>query len=1154
MGRKHRSTSEICVRCTLALELLAISPWRLTFTQTARSTDLLQARINEHAYLQGRGQHNRHRRLIRKTRRAATASASKDYKESKMHSPSAVATSAAAAATAVWARRKGHSLQELSQARVIQCSRRRVLSGLATTPLAWAVQQAMAEGLDSKVTSLSRGEILKSPNDPRSYRAAKLGNGLKVLLASDPDAVTSAAALSVKVGFYSDPETLPGLAHFCEHMLFLGTKEYPEENSFERFLTANGGSQNAFTTESNTTYFFDVIPGALPESLRRFSSFFKDPLFTASATEREVNAIGSEFAKNRQSDSFRLSQILKSTAIKGHPERHFGCGNRQTLLQKGPEELRAALLRLFNEYYDPSQMALCVVGKESLDILQANVQDFFGSIQKHGTAVQLPSYGINPYPPLLSEKGGPLLLQAAPVGEARAVTVAWPITFSNASAREEWVLAKTYSYVGHIIGHEGPGSLQSLLKNKRLVNRGVCGIDVEQDDFALFKVSFDVSAEGLQRKDEIFGAIFSVVRRLQASSVNAVPEYMIEELKGLSEIRWRFAEKRPSRSLALEMVDEMQDETPEALLVSNRMLLLDPPRQGPSGGSLSQAVASFLQQLTPDRARYSVVAREVAPGANLSEPFYNGRYAMTEISPAVVEGWSKKPVDDLLSGWQLPPPNAFVAKDFSLVWPQALDRQKAASQPPELLRNDDRWRVFFKADRAFGVPKATVLVQLWFPEDMKGILTADGRVAARLWQLSLADRLSEDYYAARLAGLNVGFSNTLVGLSLSFSGYSDKLPKFVEEVLQRILNFDGPSASEFARALDELQREQAAFDVAQPFSHASYYSRLATISPEYTIESLREATSRASAGAVRDFTRLLNNPSQALFGQALIHGNLSRSSAARIERALADTLTFKGALDPGKDSPLLRARFAKLPAGQDVLQIRPEPNASNVNHAIVCIFWMGCEPKDGVKTELLQSILKDPFYGRLRTEQQLGYIVQSQSDRYTSLARLLLVVQSSVQSPERLLAAVDAFLAEFRSVLASLPDRELDRYKASLQEELLQPDQRLSSETGRWWGEITGFQYTWSRRAEEARLVDSISKTDLMTYYDERVAAGASQRRRNITAVFANTPQREADMAKMGAAAKAAGMLVVDEPIAFCNSAPKWPLSDKDLPLQVRGS
>ena len=53
--------------------------------------------------------------------------------------------------------------------------------------------------------------------------------------------------MNVHVGACSDPPEIPGLAHFCEHMLFLGTKLYPEEDSFSKFLSANGGINNAFT-------------------------------------------------------------------------------------------------------------------------------------------------------------------------------------------------------------------------------------------------------------------------------------------------------------------------------------------------------------------------------------------------------------------------------------------------------------------------------------------------------------------------------------------------------------------------------------------------------------------------------------------------------------------------------------------------------------------------------------------------------------------------------------------------------------------------------------------------------------------------------------------------------------------------------------------
>ena len=83
-------------------------------------------------------------------------------------------------------------------------------------------------------------KILKPPLDKRTYDTFTLPNGLKVLLCSDPASTTSAVAMNVHVGACSDPVEIPGLAHFCEHMLFLGTEMYPEEDSFSKFLSSNG--------------------------------------------------------------------------------------------------------------------------------------------------------------------------------------------------------------------------------------------------------------------------------------------------------------------------------------------------------------------------------------------------------------------------------------------------------------------------------------------------------------------------------------------------------------------------------------------------------------------------------------------------------------------------------------------------------------------------------------------------------------------------------------------------------------------------------------------------------------------------------------------------------------------------------------------------
>lgn len=74
--------------------------------------------------------------------------------------------------------------------------------------------------------------IQKSQQDPKNYRGLVLPNGIKVFLISDPTAQKAAACMSIEVGHMSDPPDIPGLAHLCEHSLFLGSEKYPKDNDF----------------------------------------------------------------------------------------------------------------------------------------------------------------------------------------------------------------------------------------------------------------------------------------------------------------------------------------------------------------------------------------------------------------------------------------------------------------------------------------------------------------------------------------------------------------------------------------------------------------------------------------------------------------------------------------------------------------------------------------------------------------------------------------------------------------------------------------------------------------------------------------------------------------------------------------------------------
>ncbi|HEV7737063.1 MAG TPA: insulinase family protein, partial [Chlamydiales bacterium] len=73
-----------------------------------------------------------------------------------------------------------------------------------------------------EISDLSSLPLLNPDLKERQTAKIRLRNGLEILLISDPGADQSSASVAVDAGSWNDPEKYPGMAHFCEHMLFLG--------------------------------------------------------------------------------------------------------------------------------------------------------------------------------------------------------------------------------------------------------------------------------------------------------------------------------------------------------------------------------------------------------------------------------------------------------------------------------------------------------------------------------------------------------------------------------------------------------------------------------------------------------------------------------------------------------------------------------------------------------------------------------------------------------------------------------------------------------------------------------------------------------------------------------------------------------------------
>jgi secreted Zn-dependent insulinase-like peptidase len=251
----------------------------------------------------------------------------------------------------------------------------------------------------------------KPETDGKIYRAFTLPSGFQVIVVDEPavGAAKKNAVLALAVGglagSFADPAARPGLAHACEHLLFMGSSAFPVENAYDSFLAAHGGSSNAFTDSECTNYQAECVNtrAAVCGTLDRLSAFFVAPTFSEGSVEREVNAVDTEYRRAARDDASRCAQIAYHSSVRGHPFAKFGWGNALSLWgeKTGVEGAAcpsrrdvAALIRDLKAFhaatYRAADMALALradgaalvtaPGESGLDALERTVRTYFEAV------------------------------------------------------------------------------------------------------------------------------------------------------------------------------------------------------------------------------------------------------------------------------------------------------------------------------------------------------------------------------------------------------------------------------------------------------------------------------------------------------------------------------------------------------------------------------------------------------------------------------------------------------------------------------------------------------------------------------------------------------------------------------------------------------
>ena len=295
-------------------------------------------------------------------------------------------------------------------------------------------------------------------------------------------------------------------------------------------MNTHGGCSNAYTSQEDTVYYFDILNAYFDEILTIFASFFIHPLLTSSAISREINAIDNEHSKNIHNDYWRQYQLLKSFATKSHPFSQFSTGNTQTLpLEVNGVLLRDRLLEFYHVYYSSNMMCLAVYSNQSLDTLESWVTDKFSAV---------PNYNIQRYQVSSTPFDGNSLqriVNLVPIKDKHMIILHFPLP-----SMEVHYLSKPDRYIAHLLGHESEGSILAYLKSNGYANSLAAYLGESFSDFSCLNVSIELTDSGLQKTDEIITVVFQYIGMLIQQG--PLP-WIADEVKQLSELNFKYINK-----------------------------------------------------------------------------------------------------------------------------------------------------------------------------------------------------------------------------------------------------------------------------------------------------------------------------------------------------------------------------------------------------------------------------------------------------------------------------------------------------------------------------------------------------------------------------------------------------------------------------------
>lgn len=879
----------------------------------------------------------------------------------------------------------------------------------------------------------AQAKVVKSPNDDREYRIITLPNQIEIMLVSDPSTEKSAASLSVGVGLLQDPMTQQGMAHYLEHMLFLGTEDYPDTKGYSEFMTANGGSQNAYTWLDITNYMFSVNNDAVDEALDRFSDFFKAPMLYPEYTDKEKNAVNAEWSMRREMDFFGQFKLARNL-LGDHPANRFLIGNLESLGDKEGSQLHAETVAFYERYYSANIMKVALLGNQSLDELEALAREHFSEIENQAIAEPEVTASID-----FTEVGGKRI-HYVPNQDVKQLRLEFIIDDNS-----DDFAVKPNQFISYLIGSEMPGTPAFLLKNSGMISSlNASASPTYYGNYGTLSIDVNLTDAGMQNREMITAMLLQYIELIKAEGVDA--KYY-DEIKTSLDNQFRFLEKSDEFGYVSNLAEAMQN-------VPASMAIAAPYHYERFDAA---AIRSVLDQLTPERLRVWYVSKQEPHDSELH--YYDGKYQVVDISAEEQASWQQA----LNIPMQLPAVNNMLPENFELVADSQRDK-------PEVVVEQDGIRAWHYPSQDFAdQPRGWLDIHMNYPAALS---SAKADVLLSLWRDLYTLQQSALATEAGIAGMNMSLSAG-TGLTMRVGGFTDKQSMLLEKALAGlVVNVDEQG---FAQAVDRyvraLQNQGKQFPFYQAFGAYNKLIREGSFNTEQLIKTAQELTPA-------DLTSFMSEFLQANHTRIFAFGNYNQAALENVVSTVADALP-----EERDNFAYRRAAFWRPQVGETLVW------QQDIDVADVGLIDVKVNPTPGYATFAAATVLKDHFsnvaFDRLRTEEQLAYAVGGTATRLDDYTGFAMYIQTPVKDAAAMQARFDKFRDEYAAVLAELTEEEFAQLKASTLVTLKEPPKNMSEEAqpliSDWYRE----EFDFDSKQQLIDAVEQVTLADVQAFYQE---------------------------------------------------------------------